>query len=116
MGHGPTLIEAYTYRLEDHNTIDFSKRYRTKEEVDSWLKKDPITRFETYLESKNILDNNEKTHIAEDYAKIVDQAIETAEKIKKPDIADYFAYMYEEMPPRLKSELEEAEQFYTGSE
>ena len=115
-GNGPTLIEAYTYRLSDHNTIDFSRRYRTKEEVDIWATKDPIIRFEIYLESKNILDNYKKAKLTEECARIVDQAIETAEKIEKPDISDFFSYMYEEMSPRLKSELEEAKRFYNGSE
>ena len=49
-GEGPTLIEARTYRLTAHSSDDDDRRYREKEEIEGWRQKDPITRFERYLE------------------------------------------------------------------
>lgn len=106
-GNGPMLIEAYTYRLSDHNTIDNSKKYRAEEEVHEWSKKDPINRFESYLKDKNILDNDKITSFYDESTKMVDDAIETAEKMVKPDISEFFDYVYEEITPRQKVELEE---------
>lgn len=56
-GDGPTLIEAVTYRLSVHTTADDPKRYRTDDEVASWEARDPITRFQSYLRGKGLLDD-----------------------------------------------------------
>ncbi|HEY2271947.1 MAG TPA: thiamine pyrophosphate-dependent dehydrogenase E1 component subunit alpha [Jatrophihabitantaceae bacterium] len=50
-GHGPTLIEAITYRIEAHTNADDASRYRDEAEVQHWLARDPITRLEKYLRS-----------------------------------------------------------------
>ncbi|CDO05655.1 pyruvate dehydrogenase [Mycolicibacterium cosmeticum] len=44
-GHGPTLVEAVTYRYKGHSKSD-QNLYRTREEIDAWRAKDPIGRFE----------------------------------------------------------------------
>jgi pyruvate dehydrogenase E1 component alpha subunit len=41
-GDGPTVIEALTYRQYGHSRADPAK-YRPQEEVDAWLKRDPLT-------------------------------------------------------------------------
>ncbi len=41
-GDGPTIIEALTYRQYGHSRADPAK-YRPKEEVDAWLRRDPLT-------------------------------------------------------------------------
>ena len=50
-GHGPTLIEAITYRIEAHTNADDASRYRDDAEVQHWLARDPLARLETYLRS-----------------------------------------------------------------
>src|SRR5688572_27478943 len=50
-GNGPTLIEAYTYRMGAHTTSDDPTRYRVASEVEEWQAKDPILRLRKYLES-----------------------------------------------------------------
>ena len=47
-GDGPTLIECKTYRTRGHSRSD-RNRYRTKEEIDSWIERDPIGAFERDL-------------------------------------------------------------------
>ncbi len=44
-GQGPTLIEAYTYRMGAHTTSDDPTRYRIASEVEAWQAKDPIARL-----------------------------------------------------------------------
>jgi len=41
-GDGPTIIEALTYRQYGHSRSDPAK-YRPKEEVEAWLRRDPLT-------------------------------------------------------------------------
>jgi pyruvate dehydrogenase E1 component alpha subunit len=48
-GQGPTLIEAYTYRMGAHTTTDDPTRYRLASELEAWKLKDPIERVRAYL-------------------------------------------------------------------
>ncbi|MDX2543021.1 pyruvate dehydrogenase (acetyl-transferring) E1 component subunit alpha [Streptomyces sp. WI04-05B] len=52
-GEGPTLVEAYTYRMGAHTTSDDPTRYRHDDERAAWEVKDPIARLRTYLEASN---------------------------------------------------------------
>ena len=53
-GQGPTLIEAYTYRMGAHTSSDDPTRYRIASEVESWRAKDPIARLKTFLTKQQI--------------------------------------------------------------
>jgi len=53
-GEGPTLIECKTYRHKGHSRIDPAK-YRPEEEVEEWLRKDPINRFKERLLHTNVI-------------------------------------------------------------
>jgi pyruvate dehydrogenase E1 component alpha subunit len=46
---GPTLIEAFTYRMNPHTTNDDPRRYQLSSERDTWKLKDPIERVRAYL-------------------------------------------------------------------
>jgi 2-oxoisovalerate dehydrogenase E1 component alpha subunit len=48
-GEGPTLIEAFTYRMNPHTTSDDPTRYRLAAETETWKLKDPIERVRAYL-------------------------------------------------------------------
>jgi pyruvate dehydrogenase E1 component alpha subunit len=48
-GQGPTLIEAYTYRMGAHTTTDDPTRYRLASDVETWRLRDPIERVRSYL-------------------------------------------------------------------
>ncbi|MET9530002.1 MULTISPECIES: pyruvate dehydrogenase (acetyl-transferring) E1 component subunit alpha [unclassified Streptomyces] len=55
-GEGPTLVEAYTYRMGAHTTSDDPTKYRTDDERQAWEAKDPIQRLKTYLEKQKFAD------------------------------------------------------------
>ncbi|WP_030752568.1 pyruvate dehydrogenase (acetyl-transferring) E1 component subunit alpha [Streptomyces griseus] len=55
-GEGPTLIEAYTYRMAAHTTSDDPTRYRRDAEREAWEAKDPILRLKAYLENEGHAD------------------------------------------------------------
>ncbi|MDQ2750553.1 MAG: thiamine pyrophosphate-dependent dehydrogenase E1 component subunit alpha [Actinomycetota bacterium] len=46
---GPTLIEAFTYRMNPHTTNDDTRRYRLGSEAETWKLRDPIARVKAYL-------------------------------------------------------------------
>jgi 2-oxoisovalerate dehydrogenase E1 component alpha subunit len=49
VGGGPTLIEAYTYRMGAHTTSDDPTRYRVDAEVEVWKHRDPVERVKALL-------------------------------------------------------------------
>jgi pyruvate dehydrogenase E1 component alpha subunit len=55
-GEGPTLIEAFTYRMGAHTTSDDPTRYRDQAEVEQWRHRDPIARVRRYLEETGLAD------------------------------------------------------------
>ncbi|MGX2996055.1 pyruvate dehydrogenase (acetyl-transferring) E1 component subunit alpha [Streptomyces sp. JNUCC 64] len=50
-GEGPTLVEAFTYRMGAHTTSDDPSRYRPDDERLAWEAKDPIARLRAHLEA-----------------------------------------------------------------
>ncbi|MHB1613840.1 MAG: pyruvate dehydrogenase (acetyl-transferring) E1 component subunit alpha [Actinomycetes bacterium] len=56
-GGGPTLIEAYTYRMGAHTTSDDPTRYRIAADLEAWRLKDPIERVKAYLARSGIADS-----------------------------------------------------------
>ena len=63
-GGGPSLIVNDTYRWRGHSKSD-RNRYRSKEEIEEWKKKDPILKFGKYCVSKKILTEKEIEQIKE---------------------------------------------------
>ncbi|QIB44658.1 pyruvate dehydrogenase (acetyl-transferring) E1 component subunit alpha [Streptomyces aureoverticillatus] len=55
-GEGPSLIEAFTYRMGAHTTSDDPTRYRRDEEREAWEAKDPILRLRAHLEAEGHAD------------------------------------------------------------
>jgi pyruvate dehydrogenase E1 component subunit alpha len=102
-GDGPTLIECVTYRLSMHTTADDPTKYRSDEEVKEWERKDPLTRFRTYLEKKNLLDAGLEPQVDEEIA----GAIRRFESIPPPDPLTMFDHVYAELPPHLRAQRDE---------
>jgi 2-oxoisovalerate dehydrogenase E1 component alpha subunit len=53
---GPTLIEAFTYRMNPHTTNDDPRRYQLASEAETWKLKDPIERVRAYLTRQTGID------------------------------------------------------------
>ncbi len=64
-GQGPSLIEAYTYRMGAHTTSDDPTRYRIASEVEAWQAKDPIARMKAFLTKQKIADESFFTDVDE---------------------------------------------------
>jgi len=110
-GGGPTLIEALTYRYTPHTTADDPTRYRSTDECNTWMAKEPLIRFEKYLKAKKIVtDADLKTMEAEIEARIDEAIINAEEACKHPPLSDplkMFDYLYSELPSNLVEQKEE---------
>mgnify|MGYP002761871140 CR=1 FL=1 len=102
----PALIEALTYRLEDHTTSDDSTRYRDEEEVEEWREEDPLKRFREYLKENDIW-SDELEDYEEEAEEKVDEAAQEAIEAEDPEFDEMFDYVYGEMPELLKKEKEQ---------
>ncbi len=107
-GGGPTLIEAFTYRLADHTTSDDAAKYRDAEDVAAWEKKDPVDRFQAHLKVRGLWDEAFEKSVQESAAATVEKAVAEAEAMPPASLEDLFAYTYASMPPDLKAQLDEA--------
>ena len=94
-GEGATLIECKTYRWYGHSEIDPAK-YRIKEEVDAWKKRDPVVAFEKYLLDKKILTDSKKAQISTEITREIDEAVEFAEKSPYPDPSEITNFVWAE--------------------
>ena len=106
-GNGPTLIECYTYRMADHSTSDDAKKYRPEKEVKEWEGKDPILRLEKYMKSKGLLDEKYKEQVENKAKEQVEKEVEIYEKMPAANPEDIFKYIFAEMTPVLKEQMED---------
>jgi pyruvate dehydrogenase E1 component alpha subunit len=110
-GGGPTLIEAYTYRMGNHTTSDDASRYRMEAEVNEWSRRDPIERFKLYLKDKGLWDETFESRVQREAEDLINKAVEEAESTPPPRPEDLFIHTYEEMTPELNNQLAELRDF-----
>ncbi|MEK6867784.1 MAG: pyruvate dehydrogenase (acetyl-transferring) E1 component subunit alpha, partial [Nanoarchaeota archaeon] len=100
-GGGPTLIECVTYRISDHTTADDAKRYRNQEEVDVWVKKDPIDRLKKYMLQQKMWDAKKEELLQQEAATLVSAHVRSYEEEPASDSKDMFAFTFASMTPQL---------------
>ena len=81
----PTLVEARTYRFRGHSMRDPAAAvYRTKEEVETERKRDPIALFEDRLAREGVLDAASQKAVADEVEATVADAVAFAEQSPEP--------------------------------
>jgi len=113
-GDGPTLIEAVTYRLGDHTTADDASRYRSDDEVASWVARDPIARLRRYLEAQGRWDDERERELDEEVRAWVDEQVAALEAMPPQSPEDLFTHMYAETPPHLREQMASLVEEVTG--
>lgn len=84
-GEGPTLIEAETYRYYAHTSDDNDSLYRSRDEVETWRKKDPVARLQQYLIENRMLTEVEEAELDSSVVDELAKAVEQAESSPDPD-------------------------------
>ncbi|GAB4443299.1 MAG: thiamine pyrophosphate-dependent dehydrogenase E1 component subunit alpha [Chloroflexi bacterium OHK40] len=85
-GHGPTLIEARTYRWRGHSKSD-RNLYRTQQEIAEWKERDPITRLRARLIADGVLGAAEADAMLAAVHEEIAAAVAFAEASPEPDPA-----------------------------
>lgn len=87
----PTLIEAKTYRYRGHSMADPAK-YRTKEELEEWTKRDPIKMLGEKLATLGMTEMRDR--ITNEVEEEIQDAVRFAEESPFPDPATALDYTY----------------------
>jgi pyruvate dehydrogenase E1 component alpha subunit len=100
-GYEPSLIEALTYRLGDHTTVDDASRYRDDAEVGVHWKEEPVARLRTFLTTEHGWSKDEEEDLLTQVRSEVDAAVEVylATAPEKP--AAMFDYLHASLPAAL---------------
>ncbi|MEM8822523.1 MAG: dehydrogenase E1 component subunit alpha/beta [Pseudomonadota bacterium] len=85
-GDGPTLIEALTYRWDDHSMRANLPAYRTEDEAEAWKSEDPIIRLKADLAGRSELDEAAYTALTDATESEVEAAIDWAKTQAEPDM------------------------------
>lgn len=88
-GGGPSLIEAKTYRLKGHFVGDPCV-YRDDEEVEMWMKKEPIKRFKKHLIETEGIDEEVIAEIDKNLEAELKAAVKFAKESPDPEIEVVF--------------------------
>jgi len=89
----PQLVEAVTYRYRGHSMAD-PEEYRTKEEVEEWRKRDPITTFSKRLVDEDVVSEEDLEKFDKEAMARVDGSVEFADKSPFPDLDSLYDDIY----------------------
>jgi pyruvate dehydrogenase E1 component alpha subunit len=106
-GQGPTLIEAFTYRMGAHTTTDDPTRYRLSAELESWKLKDPIERVKQYLIRSGMAEESFFTGIAAEADEVGRRVRKSCLEMPDPDPLAIFSNVYAEQTALLAEEREQ---------
>ncbi len=95
-GMGPSLIENVTYRWRGHSKSD-RNRYRSREEINKWMDRDPIQRFSKFLQDHKIMSADDVGDLEADVDREIAQAIAFARNSPDPIVTEVTRDVYTEM-------------------
>ena len=115
-GSGPTLVEAYTYRMGAHTTSDDPTRYRLTAELESWKLKDPIERVKAYLVRTGVADQSYFDSIEAEADALAVHVRTGCLELPDPDPLSIFDHVYAEPHPLVEEERAQYAAYLAGFE
>jgi 2-oxoisovalerate dehydrogenase E1 component alpha subunit len=107
-GHGPTLIEAVTWRYGAHTTADDPSKYRDQTASQNRRQlTDPITRLENFMKNEGVFDEIWAKEIEESAQKEIDFAVQEMEQFPVANPADIFDHVFETPTWGIQKQKEE---------
>ncbi|MDP9442839.1 MAG: pyruvate dehydrogenase (acetyl-transferring) E1 component subunit alpha [Actinomycetota bacterium] len=106
-GGGPTLIEAYTYRMGAHTTTDDPTRYRLSDDLESWRLKDPIARVKAYLSRGGAADEDFFAEVEAEAEQVAERLRSGCRELPDPSPLEIFDHVYAEQTPELATQQQQ---------
>jgi 2-oxoisovalerate dehydrogenase E1 component alpha subunit len=104
---GPTLIEAFTYRMNPHTTSDDPTRYRLGDEAETWKLKDPIERVRAYLTREAQLPPEFFEGVERESQQLAEHIRSGCRALPNPTPESIFDHVHVEMPDELREQRDE---------
>jgi 2-oxoisovalerate dehydrogenase E1 component alpha subunit len=103
-GGGPTLIEAYTYRLGPHTTSDDPTRYRSSAEEDRWRVRDPLARVRAHLLDAGEADERWFADLDDTLDAFGATVRDACHALPTPDLGETFAHVHAEITAESRAQ------------
>jgi pyruvate dehydrogenase E1 component alpha subunit len=113
-GHGPSLIEAFTYRMGAHTTSDDPTRYRLASDLETWKLKDPIERVRSFLWRQQLADQSFFDGVEAEAETLAVRLREGCRSMPDPDPDAMFDKVYAEPHPLVAQEQAELAEYLAG--
>ncbi|MDV7738815.1 pyruvate dehydrogenase (acetyl-transferring) E1 component subunit alpha [Leuconostoc mesenteroides] len=105
-GNGPVLIETITNRLEAHSTAgDDPLRYRTKDDIGEWWKKEPLIRMRKLLQDQGIWNEEKEDDYVKEVNQLIDDQIKIADSVEKQKISNFIKNTLEVPSQAMKEQI-----------
>jgi len=104
-GEGPTLVEAVTFRMGGHSSSDDPTRYRDAGLIAEWERRDPVTRFRSWLRAGGHVTEADETRWTQEINDEIGAAIQAAESLPPPTIESMFTDVQKDMPRHLAEQM-----------
>ncbi len=113
-GQGPTLVEAYTYRMGAHTTSDDPTRYRLASDLEAWKLKDPLERMKSFLYKQQLVDADFFEQLQADADALAARIRKGCLEMPDPDPSSMFAHVYAQTTPLLQEQQAAFEAYLAG--
>ena len=113
-GQGPTLVEAFTYRMGAHTTSDDPTRYRLASELEAWKLKDPLERMKSFLYKQQLVDSSFFEQLEADADALAARIRKECLEMPDPDPTSMFEHVYAETTPLLTEQRAGFEAYLAG--
>jgi 2-oxoisovalerate dehydrogenase E1 component alpha subunit len=104
---GPTLIEAFTYRMNPHTTNDDPRRYQLASEAETWKLKDPIERVRAYLKRETDIPADFFADVEHEATKLAEHIRSGCRELPDPTPASLFDDVFVTMPDDLRAQRDD---------
>ncbi|PRY00940.1 pyruvate dehydrogenase (acetyl-transferring) E1 component subunit alpha [Allonocardiopsis opalescens] len=105
-GQGPSLIEAFTYRMGAHTTNDDPTRYRLSGELEEWKLKDPIERLRAYIAREGLAGADFLSGVDAEAEELGEQVRRACRELPDPRPMEIFDHVYAEPNSQVDEERE----------
>lgn len=94
-GLGPSLVEAKTYRYDEHAVnLLIPAQYRSPEEIAAWRARDPVTLYRERLVAEGVLEDAALAALETEVAGELRSALAFARAAPEPALATVFDHLY----------------------
>ena len=115
-GAGPSLIEAFTYRMGAHTTSDDPTRYRLASDLEAWRLKDPIERVRSFLWRQQLADQSYFDGVEAEAETLAVRLREGCRSMPDPVPDRMFDQVYAEPHPLVEAERAELAEYLDSFE